>query len=67
MQWTVYQQDGSHTGKVVLCLESVENARHKHISDEYIKPVYYYSISVTRVMGTQETITIQWFAKEQGT
>ena len=54
-------------GKVVLCLESVDNARHKHISDEYIKPVYYYSVSVTRVMGTQETITIRWFTKEQGT
>ena len=34
----VGEQDGSHTGEVVLCWGLVEQARHEHMSDEYKNP-----------------------------
>ena len=34
-QSRVSEQDGSHTGEVVLCWALVEQARHEHMSDEY--------------------------------
>ena len=35
VQWKVSEQDGSHTGGVVLCWGLVEQARHEHMSDEH--------------------------------
>ena len=31
----ISEQDGSHTGEVVLCRGLVEQARHEHMRDEY--------------------------------
>ena len=35
VKWKVSERDGSHTGEVVLCWGLVEQARHKHMSDDY--------------------------------
>ena len=62
--WTASGQDGSHTGEVVRGWGSVEQAC-EHESDEYIKPVLYYSVSVSLLMRTKETRdTTQWPIKE---
>ena len=38
----------------MLCWGLVQ-ARREHMSQTNIKPVYYYSISVTPIMGTKDT------------
>ena len=51
----VSERDGSHTGQVVLYWVLVEQAGHEHMSDEYKRPIYYYSTLVFPILGTKCT------------
>ena len=55
--------DGSYTGELMLC-EGLVQARREHMSQRSIKPVYYYSILVTHIIGTRRRHDTTWSTPE---
>ena len=43
-------------GEVVLCWVLVEQAGHEHMSDEYKRPIYHYSIVEARILGQPDNM-----------